>query len=56
MSIPEPSAEQAAILDAVTTNNVLVEAVAGAGKTTTVLQIAARYHDLRILQQPQLLP
>ncbi len=48
--IPDPSAEQAAFLEAVATDHVLGEAVAGSGKTTTVLLIAKHFPQKRILQ------
>jgi len=47
----EPSDEQLAIINAVGAgNNVVVDAVAGSGKTTTVLGLAARFPDLSIIQ------
>jgi hypothetical protein len=46
-----PSAEQQAVVDAVKAGkNVIVDAVAGSGKTTTVLSIGSQCSDKRILQ------
>jgi AAA domain/UvrD-like helicase C-terminal domain len=43
------SAEQLAIVEALGDNNLIVDAVAGSGKTTTILAVAARYKHSRIL-------
>ncbi len=48
--LPEPSLEQAAFLDAVATDHVIGDCVAGSGKTTTVLLLAKRFPQHRILQ------
>lgn len=47
--LPEPTEEQLAIIQEITTCNLIVDAVAGSGKTTTILN-AAKYHpDKRFL-------
>ncbi len=43
------SGEQTLIIEAAADNNVIVDAVAGSGKTTTVLHIASKYWDKSIL-------
>jgi hypothetical protein len=45
----EPSNEQLTIIESLQHNNIIVDAVAGSGKTTTILHIAKRYPDLKIL-------
>lgn len=45
----EPSLEQKFIIDEILKYNVLVDSVAGCGKTTTVLHIAKKYSDKNIL-------
>ncbi len=40
-----PSSEQLCIIDAIATSNVIIDSVAGSGKTTTILHIAARYRS-----------
>lgn len=47
--LPQPSDEQMAIVNAIATNNVTVDAVAGSGKTTTAMFIAKTYPDKKIL-------
>jgi hypothetical protein len=39
--LPILSGEQAAIVDAFSTSNIIVDAVAGSGKTTTILSVVA---------------
>jgi len=49
--LPPPSAEQAVIIDAIKNgNSVICDAVAGSGKTTTVLLLAQQLPDKKILQ------
>lgn len=45
----KPSTQQLKIVEFVATHNVIVDAVAGSGKTTTVLHIAKHYPDKKIL-------
>lgn len=47
--LPSISDEQKAIVDAIDTQNVTVDAVAGSGKTTTAMFIAHQYPQKRIL-------
>jgi hypothetical protein len=47
--LPEASQEQQRVVDAVDTHNVVVDSVAGSGKTTTVLHIAKQYPQKSIL-------
>ena len=47
--LPLISNEQANILTSFVNNNVLVDAVAGSGKTTTNLYIAKKFHKYNIL-------
>ncbi|CAK7994693.1 AAA domain-containing protein [uncultured virus] len=48
---PSPSDEQLQIVEAAEKgHNIIVEATAGSGKTTTILQIATQLQDKRILQ------
>jgi hypothetical protein len=49
LMLNNPSREQQIIIDQVQNNNVVVDAVAGSGKTTTILHIGLRYPKLRIL-------
>jgi len=44
-----PSNEQQNIINQIETNNIIVDAVAGSGKTTTILHIALKYKKLKIL-------
>lgn len=44
-----PSEEQAAIVEAAADKNIIVSAVAGSGKTTTILHVAKQYPDRKIL-------
>jgi len=44
-----PSNEQQIIIDSILNNNIIVDAVAGAGKTTCILHIALKYPDKNIL-------
>lgn len=48
-TLPEKSEEQEKIVAAVERGNVLVDAVAGSGKTTTILHIGQQYQDQRML-------
>lgn len=48
VTLPPPSEEQRAIIEAVSRVNVIVDAVAGSGKTTTILSIAAEYPDMTV--------
>lgn len=51
VELPQPSQEQQAVIDAVARgDNVIVEAVAGAGKTTTVLCLARACPDKHVLE------
>ena len=47
--LPEISTEQKYIIDSIQNNNVIVDSVAGSGKTTTNLFIAKSYLNLNIL-------
>jgi hypothetical protein len=47
--LPAISSEQQLILNNIVKYNVVVDAVAGSGKTTTILHIAKQYPDLNIL-------
>lgn len=49
MALPAPSPEQQRVIDLLAGGNVVVDAVAGSGKTTTILHIAAAYRDAKIL-------
>lgn len=49
MSLPEISIEQLNIINQLESNNVIVDSVAGSGKTTTNLHIAKHYSDSNIL-------
>lgn len=49
VKLPQISDEQAAIVDAIAEDNVVVDAVAGSGKTTTAMFIAKRYPNKKIL-------
>lgn len=49
-SLKPASEEQKKIVDACANHNVIVDAVAGSGKTTTILHITQRYPNRRILQ------
>ena len=44
-----PSNEQLIIIKQIKDTNILVDAVAGSGKTTTVLHIARTYNEKKIL-------
>ena len=48
-ALPPPTREQQAIVDAFAAHNVLVDAVAGSGKTTTILSIVATFPSLSFL-------
>jgi hypothetical protein len=48
-ALPPPTREQQAIVDAFAAHNVLVDAVAGSGKTTTILSIVATFPALSFL-------
>lgn len=48
-ALKPPSDEQIRIIDAIARGNVVVDAVAGSGKTTTVLHMALRYNTQKIL-------
>jgi len=45
----KPSNEQQNIINQIIANNIIVDAVAGSGKTTTILHIALKYVKLKIL-------
>ena len=47
--LPEPSEEQIQIVNKISTNNIVVDSVAGSGKTTTNLYIALHHSDVKIL-------
>src|SRR5690606_41871068 len=47
--LPEPSNEQRKIVEAIASHNVVVDSVAGSGKTTTNLYIAYTYPQARFL-------
>ncbi len=49
MILPNPSDEQKHILELLKDNNVIIDSVAGSGKTTTNLHIAKKYTELQIL-------
>ena len=50
MTLPEPSAEQQAVIGAMHRgNNAIVDSVAGSGKTTTSLLLASQLPDKRIV-------
>lgn len=49
MALNEPSDEQKAIVDNLNEYNIIVDSVAGSGKTTTVLHIAKKYINQSIL-------
>lgn len=48
-NLPTPSEEQSKILNAIKTNNIIVDAVAGSGKTTCILHIAIDNPNDKIL-------
>ena len=48
-ALPQPSEEQENIIKLVAENNVLVDSVAGCGKTTTVVHTSLRYPESKIL-------
>lgn len=47
--LPEPSSEQQLIIGRLASSNLIVDSVAGSGKTTLNLHLAAAYPDLEIL-------
>lgn len=47
--LPIISEEQQLIVDAISINNVVVDSVAGSGKTTTILHMAKKYPDKKLL-------
>lgn len=49
ISLPEISLEQEAVIHVLTNNNVIVDSVAGSGKTTCSLYIAKRFSEQKIL-------
>lgn len=49
MILPEKSIEQCLIISSIKTNNIIVDAVAGSGKTTTILHISREYPNKNIL-------
>ena len=49
MLLQNPSQEQIQIIDNIESNNIIVDAVAGSGKTTTNLHIAKKYRNKSIL-------
>ena len=49
MNLHKPSFEQTQIINKLETNNIVVDAVAGSGKTTTNLHIAKQYSNKSIL-------
>lgn len=48
-SLPAPSLEQENIIDLIQENHVIVDSVAGCGKTTTIIHAALRYPDKSFL-------
>jgi hypothetical protein len=48
-SLPAPSLEQENIIDLIQNNHVIVDSVAGCGKTTTIIHAALRYPDKSFL-------
>jgi hypothetical protein len=52
MSLPKPSDEQVLILNSIelNNNNIVIDAVAGSGKTTTILWIANTFTNKKIIQ------
>ena len=48
-TLAPPSNEQKTIIDAVASHNIIVNALAGSGKTTTILHIGTKYKHWRIL-------
>lgn len=48
-TLPKHSAEQKYVLDSLSNNNVIVDSVAGSGKTTCNLHIATHYKTFRLL-------
>ena len=51
MSLPKPSDEQVLILNSIELdNNIIIDAVAGSGKTTTILWIANTFPNKKIIQ------
>lgn len=51
MSLPKPSDEQTLILNSIELdNNIVIDAVAGSGKTTTILWIANTFPNKKIIQ------
>lgn len=49
MILPNPSDEQKLVIDTLQTCNIIVDSVAGSGKTTTILHIANTYNTADIL-------
>jgi superfamily I DNA/RNA helicase len=47
--LPDPSLEQTEAITLFSTNNLLIDSVAGSGKTTTILHLAHEYSDKRVL-------
>ncbi|MBA43051.1 MAG: hypothetical protein CMF62_03465 [Magnetococcales bacterium] len=49
MELPNKTKEQKLVTDSIKRNNIIVDSVAGSGKTTTNLHIAKQYTDKKIL-------
>ena len=49
MELPNPSDEQKSVLELLNDNNVIIDSVAGSGKTTTNLHIAKKYVGFQML-------
>ena len=47
--LPNPSNEQVQIIDNIRENDVIVNAVAGSGKTTTIFHVASKYNNKTVL-------
>lgn len=49
LTMPQPSTEQKDIIEKIEKNNLIIDSVAGSGKTTTNLFIAKKYNNKKIL-------
>jgi hypothetical protein len=47
--LPEPSEEQIQVIQAISENNLIIDSVAGSGKTTTVMHLAKHHTESKIL-------